>query len=198
MADEQQIPDFPLPKFLELTPERLAQNEENQRAWRETAGSLSRNPILEQKTRAVLIEKDARASIETILNEPDGDDPGQPERQQNALRHQKARLSEALAIQGRYDEAAGHEPNPRKAKEWQDIWEAVWRDDKEDCPCPAYRIEGTQKLLNHTQAAKIYSLKHGRDMALLKCHACGFMNVKTLTPELIEQRKTQKWRHFSN
>lgn len=188
-----EIPEFPLPDFLKLTPKRLAENEANQKSWRESAGSLS-SAEAAQRARSVLIEADAR-NVLAIIGEQFAA-AGEDERI-SILHHRTrelGRLAEALAAQGRYDEAAAIEPSERKAAEYAEIWEAVWREDEETCKCPSYRTLGNRKHLNDTHALDVFSLKHGRDMALVKCGLCEFANVRPLTQDLIDHEKRQEWK----
>lgn len=184
-----------MPDFLELTPERLKENEARQKSWRESAGS-SFSAQGAQRTRAVLIERDARHVLAVLQEQfktaADVDDMNMIIA---AANRERSRLADALATQGRYDEAAKTEPNKRRSAEYTKIWEAVWLDDEATCKCPEYRkTPKGQELPNDTHALDVFSLKHGQDMALVKCGICGFCNVRNLTTRLIDQQRQQKWR----
>lgn len=190
-ADE--IPEFPLPDFLTLTPERIEENEANQRLWRENAGASFPGAVLDPRSRAVRILDDSVQVMNLLAEQMHEISPEKLLEISAAISRERERYAEALATLGRYDEAAAADPNRRRAETYIKIWDAVWRDDKETCKCPTYRQLGEHKVLSDTHALDVYSLKTGSMQALVKCGICSFMNVRPLTQELAEQRRNQQW-----
>lgn len=190
---EKEITDFPLPQFLRLIPERLAENAGYQEMWKKRA--VGRDAVGDEKGRAVLIEADARKILDDLAIQYPEVARGEKfdEVVSNAFKREGSRLAEALAVQGRFDEAAAAEPKARKGRVYAAIWAAVWRDDAATCPCPEYRAHGSRKLLNDVYAKDVFSLKHSAEMALVKCNNCGFLNVRSLTQALSRSRQKQEW-----
>lgn len=94
------------------------------------------------------------------------------------------RLAEAHAEAGRYDLAADAEDRPAVKDFYRRVWAAVWRDDADDCPCPSTH--------EHQYALKdIFSVNHGREVALVGCNDCGFLNVKA-APEHLQAARAHR------
>lgn len=190
MASEE----FPLPEFLELTQDRLAENAANQKAWRE-ASAASAVHLANERPRAALIETDALAILDILEDEFKATaDEGVKATVSAAAIHQRSRLSESLAAQGRYDEAAAVEPNARKAAELTAVWEAVQADGISDCTDPAYRTSGSRKLSNRVHIRDVFSLKRQREMPLIRCSICKRLTVTDLSPEMARAEQIQEWR----
>jgi hypothetical protein len=103
----------------------------------------------------------------------------------------KARLADALAEQGRYDEAAAAANSPEQRAEYTAMWQAVWLDDDETCPCEPF-VDGNMSLTHDHVAIEVISQKHGnRLMPAIRCNACGFVNVRPLTHELQQLHKAR-------
>lgn len=190
MASEE----FPLPDFLELTADRLAENAANQKAWRE-ASAASAGQLANERPRAALIEADALAILDLLEDEYNAtDDDGAKSAASAAAILQRSRLSEALAAQGRFDEAAAVEPNTRKAAEFAAIWAAVQADGASECTDPAYRTSGSRKLSNRVHIRDVFSLKRQCEMPLIRCSICKRLTVTELSPEMARAEQIQEWR----
>lgn len=188
--------EFPLPEFLELTEERLAENAANQKAWREAAAKVA-TQLKNERPRAALIEADAVAILELLEEEFKAaaeDQDSVREAVSTAALHQRSRLAEALAAQGRFDEAAAVEPKPRKAAEFAAIWEAVQANGVSECTDPAYRTSGSRKLSNRVHIRDVFSLKEQREMPLIRCSICKRLTVTDLSPEMARAEQIQEWR----
>lgn len=96
-----------------------------------------------------------------------------------------AQLAEALAMQGRYGEAAQHHPDKRMRWRYTQIVEAIERDDEEKCDCPdtesTVRV-GTEKvdlaITPRFNARTIYSNRHKGTVMLITCQTCGHLNAR--------------------
>lgn len=182
----------PLPKHLRLTPERKARIAEQQAELR--ARALERGRLTPEAQRVQLglaHEKSARADVAMLESELVGlaADVAADETLAR-LRTARRRLADALAHQGRYDEAAAVEPEADQAQLYQYVWEAVWRDDTESCACEPFR-DGELSLTHDHVAEEILSLNHNRIMPLVRCNCCGFLNARPLPPALAQMRRAQ-------
>jgi hypothetical protein len=135
-------------------------------------------------------EDAARANLSVLA--ADGVDPSD-----GRVRAGKSRLAEALAMRGRFEEAAAVEPREDVSGRYREIHEAVWREDEDACDCPpAVRDErgprGTVIEVPTSFVEEIvFSGKHGREMPLVRCASCGDLNVKSRTPELERLHETR-------
>lgn len=100
----------------------------------------------------------------------------------------KVGLAEALALQGRYAEAAEIIPT------YLEKHKAVEREDA-DCSCDSFREEGDYLLPNQFVESYGYSKKHGKDMPFVRCNACGELNAMPMPAHLLSQ---QALRHDRN
>lgn len=188
----EDLQEFPTPDHLVLTPERIAANVAQQKEWREKAATAPFSPVLAEKARAARIEGDARFCLRILGAQlKDAIYVLDQEAILAAINHQNARLAEALALQGRYDEAAVYEPDAVKNKFFRDLWAAVWRDDFAWCECPKKTQIGNQAIENRVFAGNIFSLKHHSERALLICNLCNFKNVADLPRDFTPHAVTQ-------
>lgn len=88
-----------------------------------------------------------------------------------------AQLAEALAMQGRYGEAAEHHPDPETANYYRRIVDAIERDDDERCGCADTETEELT-ITPRFNAKTIYSQKHRNAVALIQCVKCGDLNAR--------------------
>lgn len=95
-----------------------------------------------------------------------------------------AQLAEAYATTGRYDLAAEVTPDRDQKALYLRIWRAIWRDDAHWCACPPPLAGGTHTFVRQD----IFSVRHDREMPLLKCSSCPCLNVTPLPAALVEQR----------
>lgn len=89
---------------------------------------------------------------------------------------QREMLAEAYAALGRYDLAAS--TSKLHAKHYKAIWDAVFRDDADWCKHPPK---------HRFVKENIFSVRHGREVALLKCNACGMLNAADTPDDLSAQ-----------
>ena len=162
-----------LPTELQVTPEMLEDIAQQQKIWRARAqlpyASLSPQEMARNRSLTLVPE-----ILESLAQVTD------PE----TIKVLKQRLAEAYATQGRYDLAAETTPDNGQRAEYAAIWAAVMRDDSEWCTCPKVgRV--TQTFVKQ----EIWDVRTGKVMPLLKCNTCGGMNVRPLTPALVEQQR---------
>ena len=102
------------------------------------------------------------------------------------------RISEACAMQGKFEEAARVSPDAGMRAHYAGIAAAVKRGDAEACDCPALDKDN---LPTAFVSERVYSEKHKRIMPLVKCSICGFQNVRTMPDELARMERERKKAH---
>jgi len=192
MAEE--IPEFETPDYLKLTKERLQENEARQKVWQKRANPTSFDPNIHERARAARIEKDATEVLKILGGQFDSASDEVKGQILDAHRRERARLAEALATQGRFDEAAHVEPNELKTAHYQKLHDAVTKSDKDWCDCPRIERVGTGTVDNRQNLGNVFSIKHGREMTLVVCRKCLFYNVRELPRGMTPARETHKRR----
>jgi len=96
-------------------------------------------------------------------------------------------LAEALALQGRYGEAAEVAVSDQLKAEYQEKFRAVEREDC-DCSCDSFKQEGEFNL--PVQYIEMYghSVKHGGEVPFIRCTTCKELNAMPAPQHLIDQR----------
>ena len=162
--DSGQENDSKLPLAPMLTKAQLQTNDEMQELYKSAAGlSVSPNNLLLNRASAVITESEVFPF--SMLNE-----------------FQKANYISALAVVGRYAEAAKLSED---GEYYRKVNEAINRDDSETCSCSdtetAQMVDGRAQKVTISRffkRAKVYSLKHKEWKHLFECSKCGFQNVK--------------------
>lgn len=110
----------------------------------------------------------AKVTIETLLKfQPWSDE-------------QREQYCEAQAALGRYDIAA--ETSRVNSEHYTKIWDAVFLPDADWCE------HGDARMF---VSAYIWSIKEGKELALLKCGICGMMNVLDKPERLVTASKAR-------
>lgn len=183
----------PLPPHLRLTKKRLKRIAEQQLRLREAAIARGRlSPEARVMQLGMAHEMSARTDVEMLEGELSQLPAGFTDAGKVAhLVIARKRLAEALAQQGRYNEAAEVEPDKEQARVYLELWMAVWREDDETCPCTPF-IDGDVSLTHDHVAQDVISAKHDNKlMPAIRCNCCGFINVRPLTHELIVQQRAR-------
>lgn len=149
-------------KILELTPEQIQELRKEQ-ALRLYRSRAVLSPQERRIGRGIELERHYRE-----VGKPDG-------------------LAEALAMQGRYQEAAEVAVNEVLKRELAEKAAAVDAPD-EDCKCDNFKDVGKYSIPNQYIESYGYSAKHGKDMPFVRCTVCGTLNVKPSPDYLEEQR----------
>lgn len=93
-------------------------------------------------------------------------------------------LADALAMQGKYAEAAEMHHDKHMRKRYRDTAAAIERPDDEECKCKPARAEshGVEIAVPTTHIARmVFSRKHGAMVGLEVCDKCGKRNARPLT-----------------
>jgi hypothetical protein len=187
-----------LPTALQLTsPEKLAEAEAAQRDLARTSPSPFANlsPASAARGRAARVIPELEDALKRVEKQMGRVfTAGGAESFEELQEAQKViwrQLAEAHAATGRFDRAAHYEYDPAEKYRYQRIWRAVWRRDDYFCGCPPTNAGHPQFFV----VADIFSVKHGREMVLVKCGACKCLNVTTnreVLKPLQEQRAHRK------
>ena len=181
----------PLPKWLVLTPERIAVIKEQQQLLRAEAESRGRlSPQARRLQLGLAHETSARAEVEMLEAELAEKRTSNRKGKSARLHIARARLAEALAHQGRYNEACDYAAGDQRA-EYFELWAAVWSDDHETCPCEPAIHEGLALTHDHV-SQEVFSVRHNKLLPAIKCNHCGFLNVRPLTHELQQLQKLRQ------
>lgn len=124
----------------------------------------------------------------------------------------QSQLADALAMQGRYAEAAEAHPDPVRTEHFENIIAALEMPDDEKCDCPDTRAHVTQTagrdairklakdetvntateggtVINLTprfERARIFSAIHNDVVSLVECRKCGHLNARPLRSRLLQ------------
>lgn len=159
------------PKHRLDSADKLAASEK----WQHELSKKANNPFVQlspleaERARAIRVEKEIRQALEIT------DDP-------QAVRALHFKLSEALAIQGRYNEALQYEVRPNYISEYQGLIEALNVKGKQ-CDCvhhqfqlnkdsPFYGNKGTRAHVTQ-QFVKQEIIIDGETVQIKKCNSCG-------------------------
>lgn len=167
-----------LPKFLERTDEELAEEAKVQEIRRASFSRAKLTPEERLVGRGALLEETARGNLAAGDSEIS-----------------ETQLSEALAMQGRYIEAAKHAPIPEMKEHYEAISAAIEMDDDEKCPCEDIEgnVEGVDISITPRFTAKeVFSQRHGKAVSLIRCVKCGDTNAREPRSRLLTQNATSR------
>jgi len=177
-----------LPAFLEMTAEQIATSKRIQEEVRQALhGRVQANQEEARLIRGIHAERAARATLRVLSIET------RRKGRSEAIKVHLARLADALADQGRYEEAAVTHPAKSRAKEYLAIHAAIERPDSDICSCSPKEIRDpasgkTLRIPTHNKVEDVYSQKHKRMVPLVRCSSCPHLNAGIL-PESLKQRE---------
>lgn len=100
----------------------------------------------------------------------------------------KDQLADALAMQGRYEEAASTHTEKHRRAYFRSVGKALEKDDAEKCRCKDKKAEIGDAEISITprfEKARIYSPVHGELVSLVACSHCGHLNARPLRSRLL-------------
>lgn len=103
----------------------------------------------------------------------------------------KSQLADALAMQGRYVEAADLHPDEARKAHFENVVRALQMDDSEKCDCEDNKAEVKGVELSLTprfEAARIFSPTHNAVVSLITCAKCGHANARKASSRLLSQQ----------
>ena len=169
---------FEFPKWLQRTPDELIEEGKVQELCRASFGRgrltaeerlVGRGALLEETARGNLAAGDADVS--------------------------RTHLAHAMAMQGRYEEAAEHAPIPEMKAHYGAIVAAIEMDDSEKCSCPDIEgnVDGVDVSITPRYAAKeVFSQKHKKVVSLIRCISCGHTNAREPRSRLLTQNSVSR------
>jgi hypothetical protein len=103
-------------------------------------------------------------------------------------------LADALAMQGRYTEAAETHTDRHRRKYFRDLVKALEMPDSEKCKCGDRKAEMNGQEIAVTpryEAEKIFSPIHNDIVSVVKCSKCPHMNARPLRSRLLQSQAAQ-------
>lgn len=184
--------DFQFPSWLQRTDEQLAQEAATQDLRRASHTRAHKTLAEELVGRGALLEETARGNLAAAQTDIDSGISGQMMDEQMARERRK--LAEALAMQGRYNEAVEVSPDDDTTAHYQEIATAIVLPDDARCECPD--VEGTQdgvelSITPRFVSQRIFSTQHNSVVDLVKCSTCGHSNARPLTGRLLQSQGAQ-------
>ena len=171
---------FEFPVWLVGSPEEQAAEEQRQALM---CASFTRAKLTEEERligRGALLEATARGNLEQSKGK----------NKEARILHEN-QLAEAVAMQGRYVEAAEIHNDKRARKHYRDIIKAIEKPDEEKCKCQDSKAKMGELELSITprfERARIFSPVHGEVVSLVECGKCGHKNTRQLKSRLLPMR----------
>lgn len=100
-------------------------------------------------------------------------------------------LADALAMQGRYVEAAEIHPDEARTAYFEKTVRALEMDDEEKCNCPddKTKMNGVDlSLTPRFEESKIFSPLHNDVVSVIVCRKCGHTNARKAKSRLLPQQ----------
>ena len=100
----------------------------------------------------------------------------------------EAQLADALAMQGRFPEAATVHPDKERKTYFEKIVAALTVDDGDRCACPDTESKiGTQDIAvtPRFERDRVFSPIHNEVVSLVECSKCGDLNARPLVSRLL-------------
>jgi predicted nucleic-acid-binding Zn-ribbon protein len=163
------MPKIPpkLPSWLARSDTEIAKDEQYQAMRR---ASFTRAKLTEGErlvSRGASLERTAKGNLRIA----------QEQNNHAQITRETANLADALAMQGRYEEAAQLHPSEDARERYSQIQKAIDLDDSEKCKCPD-TVTDDLSLTPRFSARTIYSLKHKKTISVITCSKCGHMNAR--------------------
>jgi hypothetical protein len=158
---------------------------EDERAQELLRASFTRANLTEAERlvgRGALLEETAKGNLEAAR----GKDAAARELAEN-------QLADAMAMQGKYEEAATTHHDRDMRKRYRDTAKAIEQPDEEECNCKPEkaRLNDVEIEVPPTNIKQmVYSRRHGDVVALEVCD-CGWANARPLTGTLARLSRSQ-------
>jgi len=95
--------------------------------------------------------------------------------------------AEALASVGKFGEALSAVCCSEKQAFYEAVIKAIDIDDAERCECNAEKV-GDRYINPRYVEAEVWSVKHGKQMPVIRCNKCGHRNVQPLPKSIADER----------
>ena len=182
---------FSFPKYLQRTKAETAEEVKVQKLRQASFGRAHQTAEERLVSRGALIEQTARGNLDALGKDLRAGWQGAM--LDKYLKDNQAQLAFGLAMQGRYDEAEKHHPDPLMKKRFKDIAAAIKKPDTEKCDCPdtIATVDGVEIAITpRFSKQEIFSQKHGKVVSLITCSKCGHVNAREPKSRLLQ---SQAW-----
>jgi len=169
---------FSFPVWLEGTEEQQKAEAERQAL---TRASFTRAHLTESERlvgRGKLLEDTARQNLNCAKRK---------DRQARILAQNQ--LADAIAMQGRFAEAAQTHTDKTRRKYFRDVGKAIEKPDEEKCSCSDRKAKVGDNELEITprfERAQIFSPVHNEVVSLVECSKCRHLNARPLRSRLLK------------
>lgn len=167
---------FDFPVWLKGTPEQQAAESQRQDLLRASFTRARQTESERLIGRGALLEATARGNLEAAGGN------------EEARILAQSQMADAIAMQGRFSEAAGIHPDPVRQEHFQNIVAAIQMPDDEKCDCEDTKSQiGDSKIAitPRFERAVIYSPVHQGTVSLVECSVCHHMNARPLRSRLL-------------
>lgn len=171
---------FNFPVWLQGSPEEQEAEAQRQATLR---ASFSRARLTEAEQligRGHLLEETARGNIEAARG-----------KDAEARVLAENQLAEALAMQGKFSEAAETHHDVIKRAEFRAVGKALELDDAEKCDCP----DLADGLTPRFERKRIFSPIHQQVVSVVECQTCGHVNARPITSRLLAKNTAMNRNH---
>lgn len=107
----------------------------------------------------------------------------------------EAQLADAVAMQGRYAEAAKLHPDKHRRKHFRDLVRAIEKPDDEKCTCKDKSISIDKQQVDLTprfERERVFSPVHGEIVSVVECMKCKHKNARPLRSRLLQNNAARE------
>ena len=168
---------FEFPVWLKGSPQEIAAEAERQALALAIHGRGHLSEAERLLGRGALLEQTARQNLEASG------------RNKHARILAESQLADALAMQGKFAEAAEIHPDPERTEYFVSVVAALEMDDEEKCDCADLKAKMNDVELTITprhEKARIFSPLHNDIVSLVVCQTCGHANARPLRSRLLK------------
>lgn len=167
-------------KAPKITPELLAQNEEEQKQWREMLSV----PRMSADTYASVVINSNLATLESLTKQIIHSSKTEREFIKTKIDQIRNDTAEWMISIGRFDDALKLAVEKSQKILLKDYIAAEALDDEEWCEHPIFEhIDGQPSQVAYREF-NFFSESHARQISMTRCNICGFRNAKDLDAEL--------------
>lgn len=175
-----------------ITQELLQKNDELQREIQRALNSPKRDMRTGERIRHLMLLKNLKEQMSDLFDARRAmmrrkDDVTDIE---NQIAEVGKRAAKAAFHAGEFETARELVKDKNLRAFYKSFIDAMNRDDNEHCEHPKYsdkkHPQGNFPIPNYFRERDIFSPKHGRVVAIMKCNLCDFRNIAPLTKDLAE------------
>lgn len=169
---------FVFPVWLQGSPEEKQAEEERQKLALAAHSRAHQTEAERLIGRGALLEQTARLNLETARG-----------KDHDARVLSENQLADALAMQGRFREAATTHHDKHRRKHFRDIGRAIEMNDAAKCACSDRHAEMNGVQLDITprfEETRVFSAVHNELVSVVKCSKCNHRNARPLRSRLLK------------